>query len=204
MYYNLEMLTIPSIKPGFGPWNFKSFGPAPKLVKFLTEEIVKITLVHEKIKKKEIFIEILFKKPGEIAIFHKKFLGIDGPTDTISLCLDNTTTYEPKIPTALGTILLCWPVLKDDAEFINKEPIKHLAHIVVHSTLHLLGYNHENEQDRQSMEAKEVNILAKLGVSSPYLGLKMDKEIETEIDETTEKKNSQIFRKKDSIIANSQ
>lgn len=166
------MLTIPSIKPGFGPWKFKCYGPVPKMIKFLTEEIVKTTLMHEKIKKKDVIIDIIFKKEDEIAIDHKKYLHKDGPTDTISLIIDNESLYEKDVPTMLGMIILCWPVIKDDADFIKQNHIKHLAHIVVHSTLHLLGYDHETEKDRQSMEAKEERILCKLGVNSPYLNHK--------------------------------
>ncbi|MFA6089534.1 MAG: rRNA maturation RNase YbeY [Candidatus Woesearchaeota archaeon] len=177
------MLTIPSIPRGYGPWNFKCIGPGPKNIKFLIQEIIKTVLVYEKIKKSEVYIDIYLNTPERMSEFHKKYLKKEGPTDTISLVMDNKTIYEP-MPTMLGIINLCWQVIKDDAEHIKQDEIKHLAHITVHSTLHLLGYDHEEEEDRKKMEAKETLILSKLGIGNPYLKMKsMDKEEDNDDEE---------------------
>lgn len=165
-YYS-SMLTIPSVPKGFGPWSFKPQGSAPKMIKDIIEEVCKIVLVHSKVRKSEVYIDIYLKTKEEMAQLHTKLMKKDGPTDTITLPVDNVTLKNPE-PTLLGTMFLCWPVIKDDASFLKRDEMTHLAHIVVHSMLHLLGYEHETEQQTQSMEAREIFILSKLGVPSPY------------------------------------
>ncbi|MDH4023589.1 MAG: rRNA maturation RNase YbeY, partial [Gammaproteobacteria bacterium] len=51
----------------------------------------------------------------------------------------------------------------------DKAPRNHLAHLVVHGTLHLLGYTHDDETDTARMEALETGILAGLGIADPYV-----------------------------------
>jgi probable rRNA maturation factor len=161
------MLTIPSIPKNYGPWNFKCQGPGPKFIKYTIEEICKFTLVYQKIKKSEVYIDIYLKSEENMAKLNKKFLHKIGPCDTISVPIDNQSLKDPS-PTLLGMIFLCLPIIKEDAIYLKRHEIAHLAHIVIHSTLHLLGFTHENEQDSQSMEAKEKLILAKLGIPAPY------------------------------------
>lgn len=162
------MITIPSRPKGYGPWEFKCKGQASKFTKNIIEEIIKIVLINHKIKKKEVKIEIYLQSPDQMAESHKKFLNKEGPTDTISIPIDNKSLNEER-PTLLGTMILCPKIIKEDAEYLKKNEQQHLAHIVVHSTLHLLGYCHETEEEKKQMEAKEVIILTKLGVPSPYL-----------------------------------
>lgn len=162
------MLTIPPISRNFGPWEFKCIGLGPKAIKSIVEEVSKTVLVHERIKKQDICLELFLKDEPEMAELNKKLMKKEGPCDTISLPIDNQTLQIRDCPTLLGTIFLCWPVIKEDAASLKRNELAHLAHIVVHSMLHLLGYEHETPELAKSMESKEINILSKLGVPSPY------------------------------------
>lgn len=68
----------------------------------------------------------------------------------------------------LGDLAICAPVVVREAREQGKPPAAHWAHMVVHGVLHLLGYDHENDRDAAQMEAREVRILAQLGVPNPY------------------------------------
>lgn len=71
-------------------------------------------------------------------------------------------------PEPLGDIAIAWETCAREAEEQEKPMADHVTHLVVHATLHLLGYDHVEEEDAALMEGLEVRILATLGVSDPY------------------------------------
>jgi probable rRNA maturation factor len=67
-----------------------------------------------------------------------------------------------------GDLAICAPVVAREAREQGKTASAHWAHMVVHGVLHLLGYDHENDQEAAQMEARETKILAQLGMPNPY------------------------------------
>jgi probable rRNA maturation factor len=81
----------------------------------------------------------------------------------------NVLSYPSGDRAHLGDIVLARQTVWREARSQGKTPADHLAHLVVHGTLHLMGYDHETgEVDAERMEALERRILAKLGVADPY------------------------------------
>jgi probable rRNA maturation factor len=81
----------------------------------------------------------------------------------------------PTLPTArhcgpgkLGDIVLAYETVEREARADGKTINDHVAHLVAHAMLHLLGYNHETEGEAEHMEALEVSILATIGIDDPY------------------------------------
>ncbi len=68
----------------------------------------------------------------------------------------------------LGDIIICAPVVKSQAKEHNKKLLAHWAHMVVHGTLHLLGYNHITNDEAVIMEKLETKILVQFGYAPPY------------------------------------
>jgi probable rRNA maturation factor len=75
---------------------------------------------------------------------------------------------RPGIPLFLGDIVLCAPVLAEEAGVQHKELRAHFAHMVVHGMLHLQGFDHEAPEEMAAMEAIERQILGGLGYPDPY------------------------------------
>jgi probable rRNA maturation factor len=71
-------------------------------------------------------------------------------------------------PTALGDIAIAWETCAREAGAQDKSMTDHVNHLIVHGVLHLLGYDHVEDEDAALMEGLEVRILASLGVSDPY------------------------------------
>lgn len=71
-------------------------------------------------------------------------------------------------PESLGDIAIAWETCVREAEAQGKPLVDHVTHLIVHGILHLLGYDHVEDEDAALMEALEVEILASLGVSDPY------------------------------------
>jgi len=68
----------------------------------------------------------------------------------------------------LGDLIICTSVVEQEAKEQNKVLFDHWAHMVIHGCLHLLGYDHINDDDAQEMENLEVSILAGLAIKNPY------------------------------------
>ncbi len=71
----------------------------------------------------------------------------------------------------LGDLVICLPLVLREAREQAKAPLAHLAHLVVHGTLHLLGHDHDQPAAARKMEGREVRILRRLGFSNPYLAV---------------------------------
>ena len=97
---------------------------------------------------------------------NETFLGKKYPTNVLSFRAD---IQIPEGPTILGDIAICLPVVKKEAHEQSKPLEQHFAHMVVHGCLHLMGYDHVNDNDANEMEAKEIGILTDLGYPNPYL-----------------------------------
>ena len=74
----------------------------------------------------------------------------------------------PSFP--IGDLVICIPVVLQEAAEQAKTPLAHFTHMLVHGTLHLMGYDHEtSDADAEEMEALEIEILAKFGLDNPYM-----------------------------------
>ncbi len=89
-----------------------------------------------------------------------------GATNVLSFPAD--LPVELDIP-LLGDLVICAPVVEREANEQGKACEAHWAHMVVHGTLHLIGYDHINDHDAEHMEALEVDILNTLHYPNPYL-----------------------------------
>ena len=101
----------------------------------------------------------------EAAQLNMKFRGKDYATNVLSFPLE--FPEETEIP-YIGDIVICPEVVAREASEQHKPVLAHYAHLTVHGVLHLLGYDHENEDDADEMETLETQILATLGFPDPY------------------------------------
>jgi probable rRNA maturation factor len=81
-----------------------------------------------------------------------------------------TFAYRDQQPLC-GDIVLCLPVIEDEARSQGKTLEAHLAHLTVHGVLHLQGFDHENDDEAELMEGIETEIVSKLGYPDPYAQL---------------------------------
>ena len=90
----------------------------------------------------------------------------DKPTNVLSFPFD----CPPDIPmNLLGDLIICMPVVIQEAHQQGKTVDAHLTHMIVHGVLHLLGYDHIKDNEAEEMESLEIEILAKLNIDDPYL-----------------------------------
>jgi len=80
----------------------------------------------------------------------------------------NVLAFPYDIPGYLGDLVVCAPVVSNEAQEQDKELLAHWAHLLIHGTLHLQGYDHVDESERLVMEALEIKLLEQLGFPNPY------------------------------------
>jgi probable rRNA maturation factor len=93
-----------------------------------------------------------------------------GPTNVLAFPPPDLAAagLPAELPAEFGDLVICLPVVAREAAEQHKVPLAHLAHLVVHGTLHLLGHTHDAEADTARMEGLETAVLAALGFPDPW------------------------------------
>ena len=117
-------------------------------------------------------ISVCLTSDEHVRALNAKWRGKDKPTNVLSFPmaeayeLQNENVAEKEL--LLGDIILAHDVCETEAEEKGVLFEDHAAHLLVHGTLHLLGYDHLHDSDAAEMEAREVRALARLGIANPY------------------------------------
>ncbi|MGE3919687.1 MAG: rRNA maturation RNase YbeY [Gammaproteobacteria bacterium] len=123
--------------------------------------------LDKKLDEAEITVRIVDKE--EMQALNHKALKKDYPTNVLAFPLEKDEFFLPEeMEHYIGDIVICAGVVDEEAKSQNKSSLAHWAHLIVHGTLHLIGYDHIKEDEAEIMEQEEINILAKLGYENPY------------------------------------
>jgi probable rRNA maturation factor len=108
---------------------------------------------------------------AEIQQLNATYRGKDAPTNVLSFPFEAPPGIELPL---LGDLIICRQVVEQEAEQQNKNLSAHWAHMIVHGSLHLLGYDHISDEDAEEMESLETRIMLGLGFPDPYIADKDD------------------------------
>jgi probable rRNA maturation factor len=105
-------------------------------------------------------ISIVLADDGAVRELNRRWRGRDAPTNVLSFASGESPL--------LGDVVLAYETVAREAAEQRKRLADHLAHLVTHGTLHLLGFDHEEADEAEVMEALERRVLAGLGIADPY------------------------------------
>jgi probable rRNA maturation factor len=115
-------------------------------------------------------LAVMLTDDAGIRTLNSNWRGIDKPTNVLSFpALPPTGPVGPDdAPRMLGDIAIAYETTRKEADDEQKPFDHHLSHLAVHGFLHLIGYDHEKDDDAEAMETLETEILAQLGIPDPY------------------------------------
>ncbi len=119
--------------------------------------------LQHKNKNKNVSLRIVDRK--EMQQLNAQYRNKDKPTNVLSFSCDLPDDVDDPL---LGDIVICGPVIEQEAKEQKKQVKAHWAHLLVHGTLHLQGYDHVNASEASLMEGLETDILVNLGFPEPY------------------------------------
>ncbi len=115
-------------------------------------------------------LAVMLTDDSGIRTLNGNWRGIDKPTNVLSFpALQPTGAGAPSdTPRMLGDIAIAYETTRKEADEEEKPFDHHLSHLAIHGFLHLIGYDHEKDDDAEAMESLEQEILAQLGIPDPY------------------------------------
>jgi len=116
-------------------------------------------------------LAVMLTDDAGIRTLNSNWRGIDKPTNVLSfpaLRPPTGVSGADDIPPMLGDIAIAYETARREADDEQKPFDHHLSHLAVHGFLHLVGYDHETDDEAEAMEALEIEILAQLGIPDPY------------------------------------
>ena len=117
----------------------------------------------------EVEMTVRIVDEAESHALNLNYRGKDRPTNVLSFPFECPDEVELPL---LGDLVICRQVVEREAQEQDKPVIAHWAHMVVHGSLHLLGYDHIEDDEAEEMESLETQIMTGLGFADPYLSEK--------------------------------
>ncbi len=112
-------------------------------------------------------LSVVFSDDANIRTLNAGWRGKDKPTNVLSFPAF-PATGDAALPPMLGDIVLAFETVAREAKLENKPLENHITHLVIHGLLHLLGWDHETDEEAEAMEAVERRALARLAIPDPY------------------------------------
>ena len=105
---------------------------------------------------------------GEIQALNRDYREQDKPTNVLSFPAGEVAGLPPEAAVVLGDLVVCADIVSQEADEQGKPVADHWAHMLVHGTLHLLGYDHGDDSEAAAMEGLETQTLTQYGLRDPY------------------------------------
>lgn len=144
-------------------------------VKKVTKKLIAETELKKILKKNiQLDVAISLVLDREMQKINQQFRGKNKPTNVLSFPAIDWNLLKKNIRQIkdflyLGDIVISYETLKKESLAQNKSFENHLTHLILHSILHLLGHDHEEDDMAQIMENLEIKILRKFKISNPYI-----------------------------------
>lgn len=150
-------------------WN-ASFLDVESISNVAVDHTLRLAVLPEEVAGRQIEMSVVLANDDLIQILNREYRNMDKPTNVLSFAnLDADDPIPEYGPVHVGDIILSYQTIDREAKEQGKFFKDHFTHMLVHGTLHLLGYDHIDEHDATIMETLEIRILEKMNIQNPYM-----------------------------------
>lgn len=163
-------LSKPSIDVSVQEPEWETFEDIEQLVTIVAKKTLKTAMLPRIAQKCALEASIVLANDDLVHILNREYRDKDQPTNVLTFAtLDDPDNITPDGETLnLGDVILSYQTIEREAQEQGKFMLDHLKHLTVHGVLHLLGYDHQTDEEANDMETLEIRILESLGVQNPY------------------------------------
>ncbi len=119
---------------------------------------------------RELEVSVVLANDELLHVLNREYRDKDTPTNVLTFANLEGEDINTEGVLNLGDVLLSFQTIQRESKEQGKFMLDHLRHLVVHGVLHLIGFDHKEEEEANDMEALEIRILEQLGVQNPYTG----------------------------------
>lgn len=147
-----------------------SFLDVEKLSEKAIIYVLRLATLPKYLQNRDLEASVVLANDDLIQILNREYRNMDKPTNVLSFAgMDSDMPVPDEGPYPLGDIILSYQTIDREAREQGKFFRDHFLHMIVHGTLHLVGYDHQTEDEANIMETMEIRILEKMSIQNPYM-----------------------------------
>ncbi len=138
------------------------------IIKLTVNKVMDHAILPNAVLNRDLEISMVLANDDLVQILNSEYREKDSPTNVLTFAsLDDENIPDTGL-LHLGDVILSYQTIEREAREQGKFLLDHIKHLTVHGVLHLLGYDHEDEDEANDMETLEIRILENIGVQNPY------------------------------------
>ena len=165
---NTEKSNLPIIEVSLQDPEWEKIGDIEKMIRQAVERTLATAMMPETAIGRDLEVSIVLANDDLIQVLNREYREKDTPTNVLTFASLDSEEIATEGILNLGDVILSFQTIQREAKEQGKFILDHVKHMTVHGILHLLGYDHLNDDEANDMETLEIGILTGLGVQNPY------------------------------------
>ncbi len=170
---NLPSFKKPNIEISVQDPEWEKMGEIYDIIKLTAQTALHSAIMPKECADRDLEISIVLANDDLVHILNNTYREKDKPTNVLTFATLDEEEIPHDGPLNLGDVVLSYQTIEREAQEQGKFPIDHIRHLTVHGVLHLLGYDHKDDDQANDMETLEIRILEQLGVQNPYTEMEL-------------------------------